>query len=254
MEKDVYRLHAKLSVFRRKVTKALDIIGIALENSGVWAVSFSGGKDSVALLDMCISAGWRGPLFHFWYDETPGENTELAKLLADRYGLELHLLHVPGAWNVYEEVGHFFVYPETPVEVAATRQMLAGYKRVINDYVAAQGWVGQFLGLRKAESRVRGISLTRKGALYRTQDRETWTCCPLAGWEARDVWAYIITRNLPYLSRYEFADDPERERSETTWLAAESLWRYGLAARLKKENPDEFYRLAAKWPEIRRYV
>lgn len=178
----------------------------------------------------------------------------MARCMADKHGLELYLLHVPGAWEVFNEVGHFFVYPETPEEKAATRRMLAGYKKAVNDYVTAQGWIGQFLGLRKAESRVRGMALARKGAIYRTQDRQTWTCCPLTGWSARDVWAYIITRELPYLSRYDTAENPERERSETTWLAAESLWRYGMAARLRREKPEEFAALVARWPEIRRYV
>ncbi|MFZ5596091.1 MAG: phosphoadenosine phosphosulfate reductase family protein [Bacillota bacterium] len=254
MERETYRLYAKLPVFRRRVERSVEIVRQALAIPGVWALSFSGGKDSVAMLDLCTQAGWCGPLFHFWYDETPGENTELALSMAEKHGLELHLLHVPGAWDVFREVGHFFVHPETPEEKAATRRMLSGYKKAVNDYVAAQGWTGQFLGLRKAESRARGYALGRKGALYQTKDRTGWTCCPLVGWTARDVWSYIITRGLTYLSRYDITDDPERERSETTWLAAESLWRHGMAARLKRENPEEFNRLAASWPEIRRYT
>jgi 3'-phosphoadenosine 5'-phosphosulfate sulfotransferase (PAPS reductase)/FAD synthetase len=254
MDKELYRLHAKLPIFRRHVERSFDIVRQVRAITGTWALSISGGKDSVAMLDLCIRAGWRGPLFHFRYDETPGENTKMAQAMAERHNLELHQLHVPGAWDVFREVGHFFVNPETPEEIAATRRMLAGYKKDVNEYVATQGWTGQFLGLRRAESRSRGIILTRKGALYKTHDRGTWTCCPLADWSGRDVWAYTITRNLPYLSRYDTADDSERERSETTWLAAEALWRYGMAAQLKRDNPEEFYRLAAKWPEIRRYI
>lgn len=254
MDREVYRLHAKLPIFRRRVETAIEIVHQALKIPGTWALSFSGGKDSIAMLDLCIRAEWRGPLFHFWYDETPGENTAITSFMAEKYGLELHLLHVPGAWDVYREVGHFFVYPETLAEKKATRQMLAGYKKTVNDYVAAQEWTGQFMGLRKAESRIRGITLARKGTIYQTQDRHTWTCCPLAGWSTRDVWAYIVIRELPYLCCYDTAENPEQERSETTWLAAESLWRYGMAARLRRERPEEFAMLAARWPEIRRYV
>lgn len=254
VDKELYRLHGKLPVHKRRIDRARSIIAEALHVPGVWAVSFSGGKDSIALLGLCLSAGWRGPLFHFLYDETPGENTELAKRFASEYGLELHLLHVPGAWDVFEEVGHFFVHPETKEEKAAVNKMLSGYKKAVNEYAASQGWAGQFIGLRKAESRSRQIALRKKGALYQTNDRNTWTACPLSNWENRDVWAYIVNRNLPYLSRYDQTEDPERERSETTWLASESLWRYGMAAKLKIENPEEFNRLSARWPELRYYV
>lgn len=252
MDKELYRLYAKLPVFRRRIKRSMDVIREALSIPGAWAVSCSGGKDSVVLLDLCIIAGWRGPLFHFWYDETPGENTELVRQMADKYGMQLHLLYVPGAWDVYQEVGHFFVHPETPDEKAATNRMLRQYKKILNEYVATQNWTGQFLGLRRNESRIRGMILAKKGTLYKTKDRSAWTACPLAEWDVRDVWAYTLLRGLPYLSRYEHA--PEGERSEITWLAAESLWRYGMAARLKKEDPEEFSRLAAMWPEIRKYT
>ncbi len=255
IDTEKYRLWSKLSVYRRHVEQAKNIIAEALnEIPGTWALSYSGGKDSTALLGLLLSAGWRGPLFHFYYAETPTANTDLAKQMAEKYGLELHLLPVAGAFDVFCEVGHFFVHPTTPEEKAATNKMLAGYKKAVNEYVASQGWTGQFLGLRKAESRVRRMTLSRKGMIYQTSDRSTWTACPLANWTGEDVWAYILTNNLPYLESYALGDDPERERSETTWLAAESLWRHGMAARLKKERPDEFYRLAAMWPEIKQYV
>lgn len=254
IDREVYRLRAKLPVYRRRVMTAINNVKAALTIPGDWAVSCSGGKDSMALLEICLLAGWAGPLFHFYYDETPGENTEMVRRAAQQYGLELYLLKVPGAWEVYEKAGRFFVVPETAEEKRLVNGMLRGYKKDINEYVQDRGWAGQFMGLRKAESRIRRIILIKKGGLYKTNDREAWTCCPLSGWDAADVWSFTLERNLPYLSCYEKAEDPERERSETTWLAAESIWRYGMAARLKKDRPEEFNKLAARWPEIRMFV
>lgn len=252
IDRELYRLHAKLPAYQTKKERALSIIKDALAIPGTWAVSCSGGKDSITMLHLCLEAGWTGPVFHFFYDETPAENIALVEQVAAKNGLKLHLLKVPGAWEVFEKVGRFFVHPETEQEKKLVSEMLREYKKQINEHVGSQGWTGQFMGLRRQESRARSIALGRKGWIYRTNDRETWTCCPLTHWNVRDVWAYVIEKNLPYLSRYE--NEPEKERSETTWLVAESLWRYGMAAKLKKDRPEEFARLTLRWPEIRQYV
>lgn len=250
-----HRVYSKLPVFKRRVNHSLEVIEKAMSIHGPWAVSCSGGKDSVAMLDLCLTTGWHGPLFHFYYDETPSANTRMVRGLAEKHCLDLHILKVPGAFDVYRDVGHFFVHPITEVEKKAVNKMLNGYKKIINQYINAQGWTGQFIGLRKAENRrTRGIMLKKKGYIYQTSNRDTWAACPLANWRTEDVWAYTLSRNLPYLKVYDKADTPEQERSEITWLAAESLWRHGMAARLRIENPKEFYRLADIFPEMRYFV
>ncbi|MGQ9824639.1 MAG: phosphoadenosine phosphosulfate reductase family protein [Desulfotomaculales bacterium] len=253
--KEESRLYAKLAVFKNRVEKAKEIIRKALADvPGTWALSFSGGKDSTALFYLCLEVGWRGPVLHFYFPETPEENTAFVETLTEKHGLELHLLQVPGAWDVYTETKSFFVTPNTPEEEAAKKKMLKDYKRVINSYIDAQLWSGQFLGMRKNESKTREIALKSKGFLYRTRDRKTWTCCPLYNWEARDVWAFIFSRNIPYLHCYDKATGPEKERSEIVWLACERAWSNGQIAWLKKERPDEFRRLMFIWPDLQKYV
>lgn len=250
-----YRLHARLPAFRRKLERAKEAVHLAQAAvPGVWAVSFSGGKDSAALLHVCLEAGWRGPVLHFFYEETPEENTAFVRRLAEAHGLELHILRVPGAWDVYRETGSFFTVPGTEEEKRAARRMLKAYKEEVNRYAARQGWAGQFLGMRKEESRRRLMALARKGILYRTQDRLPWTCCPLAEWSARDVWAYIVARDLPYLSLYDTASNPERERSEPVWLACDRAWSDGQAVRLKRERPEEYRMLMLRFPDLQKLV
>lgn len=250
-EREAYRLHARLPAHRRAVDGAKEIVRRALaEHPGTWAVAASGGKDSTAMLDLCLDAGWRGPLFHFWYAETPAENTALVLALAERHGLPVDTVRVPGAWDVYEAVGHFFPVARTAEERAATRAMLRGYKDTADGAARERGYTGLFIGLRAEESRPRAITISRKGVIYRTEDRCTVTCLPLARWTARDVWARHLTRGLPWLPRYDAAEDRERERSEVTWLAAEGLWRHGQASRIRETDPALWARLTERWPEI----
>lgn len=251
--REQYRLHAKLPVYKRHVTKAIEIVREAIKIQGVWNLSCSGGKDSVAMLDLCCVAGWRGPVLHFYYPEMPGENTKLVKQLTADRCLDLHLLPVVGEWDVYDSVG-FFIHPETPEQIKAANAMAREYKKQVAEYVEQQGWIGQFIGLTRHESRGRNLMLSKKGYIYKTENRKTWTACPLRDWTGADVWAYIFERNLPYLSCYDKADDPERERSEITWFIAESAWRHGMISHLKRTNPCKFNELALRWQEIRRYV
>src|SRR5690606_27320895 len=146
--------------FRRRVAAADTIIRDALAAvPGTWAVSISGGKDSTVLLDLCVRAGWRGPVFNFFDREIPTANHAAVRLLAERYELELHQLAVPGAWDVYERAGRFFVHPETAEERRLVNWMLAEFKRLANDYASTQGWVGTFWGMRASESRPRAFTV-----------------------------------------------------------------------------------------------
>lgn len=253
-ERERYRLHAKLPAYKRNVRRAQELVRQALDEvPGIWAMCMSGGKDSEAMLVMAIEAGWHGPLVHYVAKgEMPEENTLLVRQLAERYELALHEVPVPGPWEAWEAVGHFFVTPETPEERAAYRKYELDWSDA-NDYAVQQGWKGQFLGMRKQESRRRARVLGHRGALYKTKSRSTWTCCPLAQWSGADVWACLLAYDLPWLSVYEGAlQGRERERSEFTWFE-ESVWLNGQAHEYRRRFPERWAKLCQRWPEIRSF-
>lgn len=219
------------------------------QHSGVWAVCVSGGKDSIALAHVAHATGWRGPMFHFRHPETPARNTLLCHLIAERCGADLHVADVPGAFDVFEKAG-FFVHATTDEQRVARNEMLRGYKEGAADAAERNGYVGQFWGLRAEESRERAITLAKKGWLYLVADRATLTACPLGQWTARDVWAYLITHDLPWLEIYDRSADRERQRSEVTWLAAEGIWRYGQGQAIRRADPALWSELTARFPGL----
>lgn len=252
-ERETYRLQAKLASHKRVVSSSMATIRSALDiHPGVWAVCCSGGKDSTAMLSVAIDAGWTGPIFHLWYSETPPENTEVVFFLAERFGLRVDSLKVPGAWDVYEECGRFFTCAETDRERKSVRDMLRGYKSSAAAFTKEMGYCGIMMGLRREESRCRSIIAAKKGSIYTVKDRPTTTCCPMLNWSSRDIWARHVSHDLPWLARYDLSDDRERERSETTWLASETIWRHGQAQRMRRYDPELWSRLVLRWPELSR--
>ena len=253
-ERELYRLHAKLPVHRRRVEAAQAIVRRAVsEHPGTWAVSMSGGKDSTALLDIAISAGWAGPVFHFWSQETPPENTALVLAQAGRSGLPVISTRVRGDWDAWDRLGEAVVLAQTAAQRAVLRESNRAYKVDANAAACAAGLCGLFWGMRADESRIRAIVVRRKGPIYRNRVRGTVTALPLAHWSARDVWARHVTQGLPWLARYDHAQDRERERSEPVWMGFEEPWRRGQGAELHRTDPALWARVTARWPELSRY-
>lgn len=237
-EKEKYQLYANLPVYRKHVNEAINSIKKAYKQANRWVICYSGGKDSTVLLDLCVKCGNVKDMLFGKYRETPRENIEMAENMAKKYDLRLHIIELPGAFDVYEKVGHFFTEPKTEEERKWTNWMLKEYKNVMNEYIEGK-WEGQFLGLRMKESKSRLFALSKKKDLYRTKDRNIWTCTPLYRWDGNDIWAYILENDLPYLKIYDNTiQDREHTRSEPTFLASEAIWRHGHGEFIKKYYPD----------------
>jgi len=209
------------------------------------------------MLDLCVCAGWRGPVLYQMYGqlETIPDNIKMVDWVRKHYGLEVHIKNAPGEFEVYDEVGHFFIEAITPEEQAAVRRWYRRTFGELSKYARQQGWVGQFLGLRIEESDQRRMVLGHRKGLYHAKSRKLWTCCPLYRWSGRDIWAYLVMRELPWAKLYDApGQDRERLRNDVVFLAGSGSIRHGQFVFWKQYYPDLFNRLAARWPEIRRYV
>jgi phosphoadenosine phosphosulfate reductase len=256
-EKEKYLLVARLPAYKRKVDKTLQDIYKALSMLGNWMICYSSGKDSTVLLDLLIRVGWCGIGAHYVCSdyEDPPENQEQAERARQMYGADIRDIHCYGEDDAWREAGHFFCEPVTDVEKKVAARANTEFKKVSDEFMRENNLSNMFMGLTKDESRARRIALSIHGSLYYAKTRNGWTCCPLANWTAQDIWAYIVSRDLPYLSVYDIPHfSRERIRNELTVMYCPAIVAHGELLQYRLAYPDLYARLQKEFPEVRKYA
>lgn len=173
-----FLLHAKSKEYKSKLKYSLQIIREAFEGNSCY-VSFSGGKDSAVLTHLALSVDSNAWIWHWDYGDDLMPR-QIEKEVLDNLGNM-------GAVNI--------VVNKRKGDGADTS---SGYKQFFkqiqlnkNEY----GWDMGLVGVRRAES------TTRKNKyVNHFQDGD---CYPLLDWSFEDVWAYIVSNNVPYPHVYD---------------------------------------------------
>ncbi len=253
-EKNAFLLHAKLKAFQEKVFNAQKTIDEALAKSTNTALSFSSGKDSIVLLDLAVKSGFNGKIIFFKFGicndiETPRENILLLEKYAERYKLEYYILNCLGEVDCWEECGRFILFPENDREKKIFNKTNYDYAKQYLHFEKQHNINVLFLGMRKKESRKRKIMLNKKSAIYSTKTRKALTCCPLAEFSNEDIWAYIFSNDLDYLSIYNYPYIDRRvNRNEITLLYNDWLISSGMIYHYELMYPYYFNWLKNKYP------
>lgn len=245
-EKEMYLLLAKMQSHKKKVKKAKETIKLALSNASKTALSFSSGKDSVVLLDLAVKAGFDGTLIFFKYGictdvETPQENINLLKYYANKHGLHYQILECFGEVDCWDQCGRFTLSPENEKEKRIFNLTNYDYVKKSNDFEKENDIDLNIIGMRKDESKRRRIVLSKKGSIYQTKSRKSITCCPLLDFTNDDIWAYIFSNNLKYLSIYDYPYiDRQVNRNEITMLYNTAIIGNGMLWHYKQMYPKFF--------------
>jgi len=161
-------------------------IAQALAESAKPLVSFSGGKDSTAMLHLVLQQKPDVTVWHWDYGPAFVPRDVQAEILqlARRLGVanlrtdtsDIYWREWRNAKNVFYRVYFGFV---------ARRLLQEGYDCV-------------FVGIRAEESLKRKHRI--RSGKWLNPMREVW---PLATWRWLDVWAYLVSNAVPYLSLYD---------------------------------------------------
>lgn len=173
----------KTGQFKRNITTAKSTIQKALKSYNKPYIAYSGGKDSVCMVHLILKYD-PSILVHHW---DYGMN-----LMPREFELEIiNIAHKLGVTNI---------------DLRTSGRYEFGYEKewykIFFGFIAPEykkkGHDCAFIGLRKEESLKRKRRILQKKDL--TDMPEVW---PLENWSWLDVWAYIVSNDLPYHSAYD---------------------------------------------------
>jgi phosphoadenosine phosphosulfate reductase len=252
----LFELHAKLSAFQRKVDWSRQIIEEALSKDIQWALSFSGGIDSTVLLDLLSLRDFQGRIQ--WGDDG-FDYPETLQFLAEteqRYGLRVQRARCMQPWRDWCVEMYRPDLCEDPEALEAWGNPCQ-WDVTYSSLKDAPDIGGVFLGMLACESRHRMYVLGNgHRTLYQVKnERQRWHCSPLATWSKRDIWSYVISRNLSYNPIYDqlAALGIPLERRRVAPLTCFQTVQYGSHAVLRQGWPALYQRLVTAFPVIASY-
>ena len=257
-EKEMYLLHSQTKWYKRRIEEAMQTAQKAIkEIVGNHVISYSGGKDSTVMLDICLKAGFKGDLIQFFYSEyeNPQMNLEMADNMSKKYGLKLYRLKCYSSKEAWDEAGRFFVVPSNDLEKRLVRKVASDFGKKSNEISGENKYNLHLIGMRKAESKQRRMTLGSRGLTYYAKTRNGYTCCPIGKLTDDDIWAYIISNHLPYISCYDNPlFDRRKIRNELTYFCTRKAVFQGIVETYKFIYPEIFAKLMANYPQISNYM
>jgi phosphoadenosine phosphosulfate reductase len=260
LERRQHLLHSQLPAFQRKLTYTKQVIADALEVPGKWYVAYSSGIDSLVMLDLIWQSGACVPVL--WGDDAWDYPETLDFLTATerRYGFHLTRIRSLNPWRDWCVEMDRPDLCEDPAALSAWHNPHAWndtWHSLTRD-APSHDYSGVFLGLLAKESRSRNYAL-RGGLkpLYQVKSEGgMWHCSPLAAWDKRDVWAYVVSRNLPYNPVYDklAALGVPLERRRVAALTCFRVMQYGSVTAIRQGWPDLYNELASTFANVRSYA
>lgn len=184
--RETFLAWAQTEAHQHALAEARRVISEAVAQSKKPMVSFSGGKDSTAMLHLVLQQKRDVTVWHWDYGPAfvPRDVQAEIENLPRRLGVRQLRIDTSGIyWREWRKAKNVFyrVY----FGLVAPRLLQEGYDCV-------------FVGIRAEESVKRRLRIAANRSL--TAIREAW---PLASWQWLDVWAYLVNNNVPYLSLYD---------------------------------------------------
>lgn len=209
--RETYRLWSEEPGYRTRIEDARIIIRETLKKYNPY-IAYSGGKDSLVMTHLTLLQNPNILVWHWDYGPyfVPREIENEIEYIAKTIGTREY------------EVDTSPEYRKGRVETAVKIDRRAIYGRIIPE-MKNRGINASFIGLRSEESTKR--KLRTKNTYEKTVPGMTMVF-PIRGLTVRDIWAYIVSNNLPYCSHYDrYSELPGYENTRfCTYFDPEFAW------------------------------
>jgi len=216
---------AETEAYAQRLSEAKDVIKEALGRFEKSYIAFSGGKDSTALMHLVLSFDRNITVLHWDYGpyylprNLEREILEIAKAC--------------GAKNIRVETSEKYL----KLGRKAINVLGSEFLGKLVPQLKQEGYDLAFLGLR-AEEAVKRRERTK--GFYEKDKSGIVNVFPLRNWSWKEVWAYLVSNGVPYLSYYDIYApllgwdktrfvtlfDPEFDKFGSRNVDGILMWRY----------------------------
>lgn len=187
--------------FEIKLAETREVINHHFEEFGdKVAIAFSGGKDSEAVLWLCLQVKPDVPVV---FNNTGVEYSETVRLIAElerNWELNLTVTHPEkGFWDCIQQYG----FPRgTKAEKHSVARCCYWLKeKPMLLAIRENGWLGYFTGETAVESRMRMFAALRGTCLHLKKEK-VCKIKPILWWTQEEVWEFIHKEGLPINQAY----------------------------------------------------
>jgi len=180
----------KTEEYQNRIHEAEVIIQKALKKTNRQFVSFSGGKDSTVMLHLVLKQAKNILVLHWDYNRY-----YIPQEIEDKIICNAHKL---GAKNIRVETSILYKQLKRDAVNVLGKELIGR----LMPKMRAEGYDGCFLGLRSEEGCGRKAR-TKTWFEYHGEHVAPANIFPIRSLKWLDVWAYIVSNSLPYLSVYD---------------------------------------------------
>jgi 3'-phosphoadenosine 5'-phosphosulfate sulfotransferase (PAPS reductase)/FAD synthetase len=243
MNRAQFLAHAQTGRYRWCVESARHLCGEWLARIKNPSVAFSGGKDSTVVLHIVRSIHPKCPA-HYSHPEYELDETR-ALLNATQNLCQYAYRNRHADW---------FTAWENPSIIPDGVVWFDG--KTSAAWAVDNGIDGVAVGIRAEENAYRRIVIRKMGALFYAWNKRIWQSWMIHNWTVEDVWAYILSNDVPYNQAYNRMDDaniPLKDQRIGPFANRRALDR-GQLTILRTVFPEQFNRFAATHPEAGSYT
>lgn len=181
--KEGFLSHSKSQGYISRIKQAEDNLDLIFSIFSNPSVSFSGGKDSLVLLHLCLKKKINIKVWHFdWGIYTPGEiEQEIKNILFNFFKLRKKQLKM----DRMNSINHL------------EKERYKTLFQSLNNFIENNQIDISIVGFRSQES------CHQKRMCKQIVNKKNKSAYPIRHLTNEDIWAYLISNNIPYPSSYD---------------------------------------------------